>query len=164
VNYWIVEFLGRCAASKGEGYEKAIDALIHITTIPNLYHSVVVRRKLFWEFHRIMKYLPQVSNRFFKIFEDGLIDSNPDVRLLALLCLGLANRIYYLTAAQIHKIFLLLEDPEDDVRETAVTVIGALSKNHKDIIVKNIDQICKLLEDRNCHVQFAAQETYEGLR
>lgn len=161
INYWIVEYLGRCATSKGNDYENAIDALIRITTVPYLYHSVVVRRKLFWEFHRIMKYLPQISCRFFKIFEDGLDDSNPDVRLLALLCFGLANRIYYLTGQQLDKIFLLFKDPEDDVRETAVKVVGALSKNHKSVIVKNLDQIYTLLEDKNCHVQFAAKEACE---
>lgn len=160
-NYWFVEFFGRCATSKGRDSSVAIDALVHICALPHLYESVVVRRKLFWEFHRIMKYIPQVSNRFFKVFEEGLEDSNPDVRLLALLCLGLANRIYYLTSLQIYKILSLLEDPEDDVRETALRVIGVLSKNHKNVIKQNMSQISRLLADKNCHVQFAAKETCE---
>ncbi len=163
INYWIVEYLGRSAASKGEGFETAIDALLHIAGIPHLYTSVVVRRKLFWEFHRIMKVFPRMSARFFPIFEDGLTDSNSDVRLLALLCFGLANRVYPLSTCQLSAIFARIEDPEDDVRETAVKIIGDLSKKHKDVIVRNLDQISKLLEDKNCHVQFLARETYDLL-
>lgn len=159
VTYWIVEFLGRSATSRGSEFQKAIDLLLYIIQKPKLYHSVVVRRKLFWELYRIMQYIPHVAHQFFQTFEDGLSDSNPDVRLLATLCFGLANRIEPLTTQQILKIFNLFQDPEDDVRETAVRVVEMLIKHHKNLVLQHMDAIDTLLKDTNCHVQRAAQET-----
>ena len=163
VNYWVVEYLGRCAVSRANAYQGAIEGIYRVLEIPRLYTSVVVRRKLFWEFYRIMKYIPYVSNIFFPTFENGLVDSNPDVRLLATICLALANRVYNLSKEYIDTIFSLFNDVEDDVRECAVRVIGVLKKNHKEIVLKHIDLVGKLLEDSNCHVRFVAKETYRAI-
>jgi L-ascorbate metabolism protein UlaG (beta-lactamase superfamily) len=159
VNYWLVEFLGRSATSRGKDCQKAMEALGKIINNEKLYNSVVIRRKIFWELFRIAKMLPQIAPRFAISFEQGLADSNPDVRLLAILCFGLSDRIHKITAQQIDKIFDLFRDEEDDVRETAVKFAGMLLKGHKEIVMQNKNLISELLNDSNCHVQLAARQT-----
>ncbi|MEM7175097.1 MAG: sister chromatid cohesion protein PDS5 [Chlamydiota bacterium] len=161
VQYWMVEFLGRSATSKGEGEKKARELLLQVIDIPALYTSLVVRRKIFWELYRIMTHTPELAARFFPIFEDGLVDENPDVRLLAILCFGLANRVHELTSRHIKNIFSLFDDIEDDVRETAAKIAGKLYRNHRKEIEKKVRHIQQLLSDKNCHVRFVAKETIE---
>lgn len=159
VDYWIVEFLGRSAISKGADYLKALEILKEkVIDNKKLYNSVVIRRKIFWELYRIMKHIPHVANRFFTVFEDGLVDSNPDVRLLAILCFGLANRIADLSKEKINNIFKLFKDEEDDVREIALTVVGMFIKHYEDEILNKKERIESMLRDHNCHVQGAAKE------
>lgn len=141
-------------------YTHFITALCNMAkkqNLPSIYDSVVVRRKIFWELYRIMKIIPSSTQNFVNIFEDGLTDSNPDVELLATLCFGLANRVYRLNSSQIDKIFTLLKDPEDDVRETAIKIIRGL--DNKEYILSKKNQIFKLLEDSNCHVRYEAEIT-----
>jgi len=160
INYWIVEYLGRSATLEDD---QSIKIFMTIIKTPMLYHSVVVRRKIFWEIYRIVKYCPQISAQFIQVLEEGLADDNPDVRLLAILCMRLVNRTDRLTSVQIKQIVLLFDDPEDDVKETAVRVIGYLYKNHSEEIIKNLDRIKELTEDENCHVRIAAEESYKYL-
>lgn len=84
-------------------------------------------------------------------------DSNPDVELLATLCFGLANNIQKLTEQQLNKIFDLLKDDEDDVRETAVKIARGL--NHKDYLLTNKERLFELINDNNCHVCHQAEIT-----
>lgn len=155
--YWVVEYLGRCIVSQKKTSKEIEDKLLEIISIPEIYNSVVVRRKIFWELHRIMKMVPTLTKDFVNIFEDGLTDSNPDVELLATLCFGLANNIQKLTEQQLNKIFDLLKDEEDDVRETAVRIARGL--NHKDYIKKNKEKLFDLVNDKNCHVSHQAKLT-----
>lgn len=155
--YWVVEYLGRCIVSQKKSSKEIESKLLEIISVPEIYNSVVVRRKIFWELHRIMKRIPTLTKDFVNIFEDGLTDSNPDVELLATLCFGLANNIQKLTEQQLNKIFDLLKDDEDDVRETAVRIARGL--NHKDYIKANKEKLFELINDRNCHVCHQAKLT-----
>lgn len=155
--YWVVEYLGRCIVSQKKTSKEIEDKLLKIISVPEIYNSVVVRRKIFWELHRIMKIVPTLTKDFVNIFEDGLTDSNPDVELLATLCFGLANNIQKLTEQQLKKIFDLLKDEEDDVRETAVRIARGL--NHKDYIKENKEKLFDLVNDKNCHVSHQAKLT-----
>lgn len=157
ITYWVVEFLGRCIVANKPTYKNLVHEFLKIINVPSIYDSVVVRRKIFWELYRIMKIIPSSTQNFVNIFEDGLTDSNPDVELLATLCFGLANRVYRLNSSQIDKIFTLLKDPEDDVRETAIKIIRGL--DNKEYILSKKNQIFKLLEDSNCHVRYEAEIT-----
>lgn len=151
VTYWVTEFLGRCIVSQKTSYKNLVDEFLKIISVPSIYNSVVVRRKIFWELYRIMRVIPLCTENFVNIFEDGLTDSNPDVELLATLCFGLANRVYRLNSTQLEKIFNLLKNPEDDVRETAVKIIRGL--DNKEYIISNKEKLFSLLEDSNCHVR-----------
>ena len=155
--YWVVEYLGRCLVSQKKSPQNVEEKLQKVISVKEIYNSVVVRRKIFWELHRIMKVIPTLTKDFVKIFEDGLTDSNPDVELLATLCFGLANNIQKLTNQQLDKIFDLLKDDEDDVRETAVKIVRGL--NHKDYIKENKDKLLELTKDSNCHVCHQAELT-----
>lgn len=155
--YWVVEYLGRCIVSQKKSAKEIEEKLLRIISIPEIYNSVVVRRKIFWELHRIMKVIPTLTKDFVNIFEDGLTDSNPDVELLATLCFGLANNIQKLTEQQLNKIFDLLKDDEDDVRETAVKIARGL--NHKDYLLANKERLFELINDNNCHVCHQAEIT-----
>ena len=155
--YWVVEFLGRCIVANKNTSNDLVAEFLKILSNPNIYNSVVVRRKIFWELYRIMKVIPSYTEKFVTKFEDGLTDSNPDVELLATLCFGLANRVYNLTPTQIGKMFDLLKDPEDDVREIAVKTIRKL--NNKDYILSNKAKLFELVNDLNCHVQHEAKIT-----
>lgn len=159
--YWVVEFLGRCIVSNKNTCENLINEFMKILKNPNIYNSVVVRRKIFWELYRIMKVMPSYTEKFANVFEDGLTDSNPDVELLATLCFGLANRVYNVTSTQLEKIFNLLKDPEDDVREIAVKTIRKL--NNKDYILSRKFQLFELINDSNCHVQHEAKITKKAV-
>ena len=108
-----------------------------------------------------MKVIPISTSSFVNIFEDGLTDSNPDVKLLATLCLGLANRVYKLNTSQLKKICALLRDPEDDVRETAVKIIRTL--DNKKYILENKKLIYGLTDDPNCHVKHEAKITRDAI-
>ncbi len=155
--YWVVEYLGRCLVSQKKTPKSIEEKLLKVISVPEIYNSVVVRRKIFWELYRIMKVIPTLTKDFVNIFEDGLTDSNPDVELLATLCFGLANNIQKLTKQQLDKIFNLLKDDEDDVRETAVRIARGL--NHKDYIKENKDKLLELINDTNCHVRHQAELT-----
>lgn len=155
--YWVVEYLGRCIVSQKKSPKELEQKLLSIILVPEIYNSVVVRRKIFWELHRIMKVIPTLTKDFVNIFEDGLTDSNPDVELLATLCFGLANNIQKLTEQQLNKIFDLLKDNEDDVRETAVRIARGL--NHKEYILANKQKLFALVNDSNCHVCHQAKIT-----
>lgn len=155
--YWVVEYLGRCLVSQKKSPKNIEEKLLKIISVPEIYNSVVVRRKIFWELHRIMKVIPTLTKDFVNIFEDGLTDSNPDVELLATLCFGLANNIQKLTRQQLDKMFDLLKDDEDDVRETAVKIARGL--NHKDYIKENKEKLLELINDNNCHVCHQAELT-----
>lgn len=157
ITYWVTEFLGRCIVSQKTSYKELVDKFLKMVSIPSIYNSVVVRRKIFWELYRIMRVIPLCTENFVNVFEDGLTDSNPDVELLATLCFGLANRVHKLTSTQLEKIFNLLKDPEDDVRETAVKIIRGL--DNKEYIISNKEKLFSLLEDSNCHVRHEAEIT-----
>ncbi len=162
--YWVVEYLGRCIVSQRDNPKELEKKLLNIILVPEIYNSVVVRRKIFWELYRIMKIIPTLTKDFVDIFENGLTDSNPDVELLATLCFGLANNIQKLTQQQLNKMFDLLHDDEDDVRETAVKIARGL--NDKDYLRENKNKLFELLNDSNCHVRHQAEITkkfIEGL-
>jgi hypothetical protein len=110
-----------------------------------------------------MQTLPHVASRFFKTFEDGLSDANPDVRLLATLCFGLASRTEHISSQHMLKIFALFQDSEDDVRETAVREMKAFSHQHTDLILQQRAAVEALSQDQNCHVQRAAAEAQHVL-
>lgn len=157
ITYWVVQFLGRAiVANKQTSYENT-KKLLKVISVKPIYNSVVVRRQIFWELYRIMKTIPSLTSEFVSIFEDGLTDVNPDVELLATLCFGLANRVKSLTTTQLDKLFDLLNDPEDDVRETVLRIVRSL--NHHDYIIKNEEKLLKLIDDSNCHVSHQAMLT-----
>jgi hypothetical protein len=156
VAYWIVEFLGRTITSSINN-KIAVQKMLDIIAMPTLYNSVVVRRRIFWELHRIMKFFPSLAVRFIFAFEDGLVDSNPDVRLLAVLCFSLADKITELSERQLDKIFDLLDDDEDDVRETTAKVVRDFQNTN--YVAKNKNRVLKLLEDHDCHVRNEAKLT-----
>lgn len=161
ITYWVIEFLGRCIVADKLNYKNLIDDFFKVINVPSIYNSVVARRKIFWELYRIMKVIPSSTSSFVGIFEDGLTDSNPDVELLATLCFGLANKVYRLNEAQLEKIFALLKDQEDDVRETAVKTIRSL--DNKEYILLNKDKAYELVNDSNCHVAYEARLTKNAI-
>jgi hypothetical protein len=158
VTYWIVEFLGRTITSSANN-GIAVQKMLDIIAEPALYNSVVIRRRIFWELHRIMKYFPSLAVRFIFAFEGGLIDSNPDVRLLAVLCFSLTDKITELSEKQLDKILDLLEDDEEDVRETTAKVVRDFQ--NINYVAKNKSRVLKLLKDHDCHVRNEAKLTQE---
>lgn len=162
LTYWVVQFLGRAiVANKQTSYE-ITNKLLNIISLQPIYTSVVVRRQIFWELYRIMKTIPSLTSEFVSIFEDGLTDENPDVELLAVLCFGLANRVQMLTDSQLDKIFNLLNDQEDDVRETVLRIVRNL--NHHDYIINNKENLLDLINDHNCHVSHEAMLTEQFIK
>lgn len=153
LTYWVVQYFGRCIVADKDNPD-ILTAFLDVIDIPDIYNSVIVRRQIFWEFLRVMKTIPSATMHFSKYFDDGLEDSNPDVRLLALLCFSLADRFTAITDSQLDKIFELLKDDEDDVRETAVKVARSLTNT--TYILKHKEQLFALLDDANCHVKHEA--------
>lgn len=159
ITYWVVQFLGRSITANKKTSHECTKKLLKVISINSIYTSVVVRRQIFWELYRIMKIIPSLTKEFLSIFEDGLTDVNPDVELLAVLCFGLASRVQNLTQTQMNKIFNLLDDPEDDVRETVLRTVRKL-RDH-GYIIKNKEKLLNLINDKNCHVSYEANLTKE---
>ncbi|MDR1417600.1 MAG: hypothetical protein LBI80_00280 [Endomicrobium sp.] len=157
LTYWVVQFLGRSITANKQSANEITEKFLKILSNSNIYNSVVVRRQIFWELYRIMKVIPSLTAKFVDIFEDGLTDVNPDVELLAVLCFGLANKVRKLTKVQLDKIFNLLNDPEDDVRETVLRIVRNL--HHLDYIFENKGKLFDLICDQNCHVGYQAELT-----
>ncbi|WP_066501443.1 MBL fold metallo-hydrolase [Abyssisolibacter fermentans] len=161
VSYWVVECLGRMGVSKHEDCMIAIEALREkIVSIDKLFNSVVVRRKIFWEFHRLTRLCPTFSKVFVEYFDSGLKDFNPDVRLLAILCIGVLSRTNNIINKElIGKMVELDNDVEDDVRETLARIFGVINRYYHQIAVDYKEKIETLLNDKNCHVRRAARDT-----
>jgi L-ascorbate metabolism protein UlaG (beta-lactamase superfamily) len=159
VAYWVVECLGRMGTSKSDQATVAAEELLKIVKQDELFNSVIVRRRIFWEFHRLMKLKPSLGSMFIKYFSDGLCDSNPDVRLLAELCIGVLSRTCDILDSDVMKKFVELDkDVEDDVREIFVRCWIMIHRYHPTIFNDHRNRIENLLNDSNCHVRRAATE------
>ncbi|WP_455950086.1 MBL fold metallo-hydrolase [Eubacterium sp.] len=164
ITYWVVECLGRMAVSRDKINRKAVKYLEKIVEKKSIYNSLVVRRKIFWEFMRISKFQPSASSMFIKLYEGGLTDFNPDVRLLAIICIGYLCR----TNIDIEKDLLdkmsnLFRDEEDDVRETYAYVIKYVYAYYPNEVKTYKDKILALTKDINIHVKIAAKETMKKI-
>jgi L-ascorbate metabolism protein UlaG (beta-lactamase superfamily) len=160
VSYWIVECLGRMAVSKNQESSLALKHLKDIVKEEKLYNSIVVRRKIFWEFYRLTKFSPVYSQEFIVYYAKGLNDFNPDVRLLTLLCIGILSRTNNILSEEfINTVSELYNDIEDDVRETLARIFGVIDRFYHHLAIKNKEKIRLLLHDKNCHVRRATIET-----
>lgn len=159
MTYWLVEYLGRVSISKNADRLKAIDRFCELIQIETVYNSVVVRRKIFWEMLRVVKFLPNQSFRFISCIEKGLTDNNPDVRLLAILCIKHLCRIQFIEDKLLKKMSTLYCDDEDDVREMYATALRDIYAFCKMEVKKQEDNLKHLVDDENYHVRLAAKET-----
>lgn len=160
VTYWVVECLGRMSSSKSDISEVAADKLLmNIVRTPAIFASVVIRRRIFWEFHRLMKLKPSLGLMFVKYFEDGLRDTNPDVRLLACLCIGVLSRTCDILDSNLLNNFVELDhDVEDDVREIFIRSWIMIHRYHPMVAQQYTKKIANLINDTNCHVRRAASD------
>ena len=165
ITYWVTECLGRMSISKDINNIRAIKALEELVNISDVYESVVVRRKIYWEFLRITKSQPTYCKMFEKFYVEGLSDLNPDVRLLSILCITFMCRTNSLVGRKVfEEMSKLFEDEEDDVRETYANAIYRISNLYPEVAYNNKDKIKELVNDKNCHVKTAAEYTLENMR
>jgi hypothetical protein len=157
ITYWVIEYLGRSIVADSNQSLAMLECYKGLLNNQEIYSSVIARRKIFWEFHRIMRLSPSLSSQIIKYFDDGLTDSNPDVELLAVLCMTLSDSVTMLNENQLSKILDLLHDPEDDVRETVVRESRKFS--NIAFLLENKAQLINMKNDTNCHVQYEAQLT-----
>lgn len=162
--YWVTECLGRMGVSRSYETIAVIRALEKLAKTKEIFDSVVVRRKLYWEFLRITKFRQSYSVLFKEFYEVGLHDLNPDVRLLSILCVGFMCRTNNAVERRIfEEMSKLYEDEEDDVRETYAITVYNICNFYPEIVKDNIDNIKVLTKDNNCHVKRAATKALESI-
>ena len=160
ITYWVVECLGRMTVSKDKKNLDSANALLDIVKVKEIFNSVIVRRKIFWEFVRITKFQPSYSKMFLKFYHIGLSDFNPDVRLLAILCICFLSRLNQMIPDKIFDDMLLLyKDEEDDVRETYAFVVRDIYQHYALKMNDYKEYVKALTKDMNPHVRRAATDT-----
>ena len=158
LSYWVVECLGRMIAFS-VGDSDVVDKFYYIINQKDIYNSVIVRRRIFWELNRIARATSAMGEQFGSYFMDGLVDVNPDVRLLALLCIGVVSRTTHILSEQIFEKMIVLEnDEEDDVRETLARLSGMINRYNHEFALGFKDTLVALKNDVNEHVRRAASE------
>lgn len=153
--YWLVESLGRSLSAQRRASSRLVDAFLGVCLAPEHFASTVVRRKCFFEMNRVLCACPSYAPRFVALLERGLADANPDVRLLAILGLGIAGSTGRITDALLGKVFALAEDPEDDVREGLARTARWL-RGPNGLVRNGLGQ---LLRDSSLQVRTEAEAT-----